>query len=91
LTFSAPFVIIKVQRNKENKLLKENRKMKKDFTAENFVRTIDFGDVQIRRNYTEGIRITEIELSDGTWAVIKTDYKTNQPFAVILTEEELFG
>lgn len=65
--------------------------MKKDFTAENFVRTIDFGDVQIRRNYTEGIRITEIELSDGTWAVIKTDYKTNQPFAVILTEEELFG
>jgi hypothetical protein len=61
----------------------------KDFN--NYVNTIGFGCVVIRRTHTEGNRVTEVELSDGTWAVIKTDYRTNQPFAVIMTEAELFG
>jgi hypothetical protein len=58
-----------------------------------YVRTIDFGDVQIRRNHTEGESIGFIELStdpkkpNEVYADIRADLRTNQPFAVILDAE----
>jgi hypothetical protein len=58
-----------------------------------YVETIDFGDVPIRRNYTEGESIGFIELSadpkkpNEVYADIRTDLRTNQPFAVILDAE----
>ena len=56
-----------------------------------FVDTIDFGRVPIRKTHTDGIYCASIELSDnGTkeaFAEIRTDYKTNQPFAVLFDEE----
>ena len=54
---------------------------------ENVVKTIDFGEVPIRRTHTEGKHYADIELSDnGTeeaFAEIRIDYRTNQPFAVL--------
>lgn len=63
-----------------------------NMTNNNFVRTIDFGDVPIRKNplYTDGRHMADIELSDnGTnecFAEIRADYTTNQPFAVLFDE-----
>jgi hypothetical protein len=54
---------------------------------DNFVSTINFGDVVIRHTYTEGIEIGWIEISGGGFASIRTDYKTNQPFAVLFDDE----
>ena len=52
-----------------------------------FINTINFGYVPVRRNYTEGRHLADIELSDdGTnacFAEIRADYKTEQPFAVL--------
>jgi iron uptake system EfeUOB component EfeO/EfeM len=55
-------------------------------SKDNYVRTINFGDVVIRKTYTNGIEIGWVELSDGTYASIRTDYTTNQPFAVLFDE-----
>lgn len=52
-----------------------------------FVKTINFGDVPIRRTHTEGELLLCIELSDGDNAEIRRDYTTNQPFAVIFDNE----
>ena len=56
----------------------------------NFVTTIDFGDVPIRKTHTEGKHYADIELSDnGTneaFAEIRIDDRTNQPFAVLFDE-----
>lgn len=48
-----------------------------------YINTIDFGYVPIRKTYKEGNRIADIELSDGDNAEIRLDYRTNQPFAVL--------
>lgn len=53
----------------------------------NTILTIDFGEVPIRRTHTIGETIAEIELSDGTFADVRRDYRTNQPFAVMLDDE----
>jgi len=51
------------------------------------IKTIDFGEVPVRKTHTEGIHCADIELSDVgdniCFAEIRTDYKTNQPFAVL--------
>ena len=56
-----------------------------------FVKTIDFGYVPVRRRFTDGEEIGFVELSDnGTneaYASIRADYKTNQPFAVLLDDD----
>ena len=51
-----------------------------------YVRTIDFGEVPIRRTYTEGEEQVWIELSDSGFASIRLDSRTNQPFAVLFDE-----
>lgn len=53
----------------------------------NFVRTIDFGEVPIRRNFTDGEEQAWIELSDSGFASIRLDPRTNQPFAVLFDED----
>ena len=63
------------------------------FDTHSYVRTIDFGDVPVRRNHTEGDSIGFIELSanpkkpNEVYADIRADLRTNQPFAVILDAE----
>ena len=53
-----------------------------------YVRTIDFGYVPIRKTHTEGIEMALINLSgDEPYASIRTDYRTNQPFAVLLDDD----
>jgi hypothetical protein len=58
-----------------------------------YVRTIDFGDVPVRRNHTLGDSIGFITLSGNpkkpneVYADIRADLRTNQPFAVILDAE----
>lgn len=52
-------------------------------TNNNFVKTINFGYVPIRKNFIEGRHLADIELSDGDNAEIRADYRTEQPFAVI--------
>ena len=58
-----------------------------------YVRTIDFGDVSVRRSHTLGDSIGFITLSGNpkkpneVYADIRTDLRTNQPFAVILDAE----
>lgn len=57
----------------------------------NYIRTIDFGFVPIRKTYTEGnyqqsIELTERENDEACFAEIRTDYRTNQPFAVLFDE-----
>lgn len=56
----------------------------------NYVRTIDWGNVPIRKTFTDGMIQDVIELSDnGTnecYAIIKTDFRTNQPFCVLADE-----
>ena len=52
----------------------------------NYVRTIDFGNVPIRKNFTEGEEQAGIELSDSGYASIRLDPRTNQPFAVLFDE-----
>lgn len=58
-------------------------------TNNNFVRTLNFGCVPIRKNplYTDGKHYADIELSDvgddAVFAEIRLDFRTNQPFAVL--------
>ena len=49
----------------------------------NYVKTIDFGNVEIRKTFTEGNHIADIELSGNGFAEIKTDYLTGKLFAVL--------
>lgn len=55
-----------------------------------YINTIDFGYVVIRKNFTEGIELTIIDIvSDKDieqYASIRRDLTTNQPFAVLLDE-----
>lgn len=63
-----------------------------------YVRTLDFGDVVIRKTHTAGISQKIIDLSYNPeypreyYADIRTDLRTNQPFAVLLDEnlEEVY-
>lgn len=48
-----------------------------------FIETIDFGRVTIRKTFTDGEIIGQVELSDGSYADIRVDPKTQQPFAVL--------
>jgi hypothetical protein len=63
------------------------------FDTRSYVETIDFGCVPIRHNHTDGDSIGFIELSadpkkpNEVYADIRTDLRTNQPFAVILDAE----
>ena len=58
-----------------------------------YVRTIDFGYVPIRRTHTEGVEQKIIDLSyderhpNEAYAAIRLDFRTNQPFAVLLDGE----
>lgn len=56
-------------------------------TNMSFISTLNFGKVPVRKTYTDGRHLADIELSDnGTnecFAEIKADYTTNQPFAVL--------
>lgn len=62
-------------------------KRTEDFNMTSFVETIDFGNVPIRRTHKSGAQIGWIELSGGGYAEIRTDYKSNQPFAVLFDED----
>jgi hypothetical protein len=63
------------------------------FDTHSYIETIDFGCVPIRRNHTDGDSIGFVELSadpkkpNEVYADIRTDLRTNQPFAVILDAE----
>ena len=52
----------------------------------NYVKTLDFGNVEIRKKYTGGKWIADIQLSDGDHAEIRTDYLTGKLFAVLFDE-----
>lgn len=52
-------------------------------SEDSYVRTIDFGEVPIRRNFTDGEELAWIELSGPGFASIRLDPRTNQPFAVL--------
>ena len=53
----------------------------------NFAKTVDFGNVEIRKSFTEGNHIADIELSGNEFAEIKTDYLTGKLFAVIFDSD----
>lgn len=59
----------------------------------NVVKTLDFGIVPIRKNkkYTDGRELATIDLTDygdnACFASIRADYRTEQPFAVLLDGE----
>lgn len=52
----------------------------------NYINTIDFGKVPIRKTFTDGEIIGSVELSGGDNAEIRKDPRTNQPFAVLFDE-----
>ena len=56
-----------------------------------YVNTLDFGRVPIRRTHTDGKAQAWIALSDNAtneaYAEIRLDYKTNQPFAVLFDKD----
>ena len=58
-------------------------------TNNNFVKTLDFGYVPIRRTHTDGEEMAYLDLSFGGCASIRKDPITNQPFAVICEENDL--
>lgn len=53
-----------------------------------YVKCIHYGYVPVRRTHTEGELLEVFELSGGGYAEIKSDYRTNQPFAVLHEEPE---
>lgn len=55
-------------------------------TNNSYVKTIDFGDVPVRKTHNDGRVEAWIELSGEGYAEIRTDYNTNQPFAVLFDE-----
>lgn len=59
----------------------------KDMSITNYVRTIDFGEVPIRRSFTDGEEQAWIELSGDEFVSIRLDPRTNQPFAVLFDED----
>lgn len=52
-----------------------------------YIETIDFGSVPVRKRFTEGRHYKDIEIVSCNdrecFAEIRTDYTTNQPFAVL--------
>ena len=58
-----------------------------------YVNTIDFGYVPIRKTHTDGVEVALIDLSfderrpKEVYASIRTDFRTNQPFAVLLDDD----
>lgn len=48
-----------------------------------YINTIDFGRVPIRKTHTDGKHLADIKLSDGDNTEVRSDYSTNQPFAVL--------
>jgi hypothetical protein len=51
-----------------------------------FVNTLDFGYVPVRKTHNDGRYEAWIELSDSGFAEIRSDYTTNQPFAVLFDD-----
>ncbi len=55
-----------------------------------YIETIDFGSVPIRKTFTDGAHMKDIELSScedrASFAEVRRDYTTNQPFAVLFDE-----
>ena len=49
----------------------------------NFIETIDFGNVPIRKNFTDGEYLDFVEACNGDIYEIKRDYTTSQLFAVL--------
>ena len=56
-----------------------------------YIDTIDFGRVPVRRTHTDGKHLADIELSDNgtneSFAEVRSDYNTNQPFAVLFDND----
>lgn len=56
-----------------------------------FIETIDFGFVPVRRRFTDGRHYQDIEITPNNglecFAEIRTDYSTNQPFAVLFDKD----
>lgn len=57
-----------------------------------YIETIDFGAVPVRKRFTEGRHYSDIELAwregdPACFAEIRTDYRTNQPFAVLFDKD----
>ena len=56
-----------------------------------YIDTIDFGRVPVRRTYTDGKHLADIELSDNgadeLFAEVRSDNNTNQPFAVLFDKD----
>lgn len=48
-----------------------------------YINTLNFGVVPIRKTHKDGRYVADIELTDGNNAEIRLDWKTNQPFAVL--------
>lgn len=48
----------------------------------NYIETIDFGRVPIRKSFSNGLAQKALLMADGTCYEVRTDLKTNQPFAV---------
>ncbi len=66
------------------------RKGRKEEQMSAYIETIDFGFVPIRKRFTDGMHCADIEIAANNsrecFAEIRTDYKTNQPFAVLFDE-----
>ena len=51
------------------------------------IRTINFGEVPIRRTHKIGERLADIALSGDGHVEIRKDYATQQPFAVLFDDD----
>ena len=60
-------------------------------TKQPYIDTINFGRVPVRRTHTDGKHLADIELSDNgtneSFGDGRSDYNTNQPFAVLFDKE----
>ena len=56
-----------------------------------YINTIDFGRIPVRKTHTDGRHLKDIELSDNgseaKYAEVRSDYQTEQPFAVLFDGE----
>lgn len=53
----------------------------------NFINTLDFGQVPIRKTHTDGEEMSWITLSQKGYASVRKDSETNQPFAVLFNDD----
>lgn len=71
---------------KSNPLLSAVSLRESEEDMNNMIKTIEFGQVPIRRTHKIGERMANIELSDDGYAEIRKDCTTQQPFAVLFDE-----